>query len=202
MTAEDPGKETPPLLQNPPHRSWLWAGVTLVGVIMIAGFSLLVLNLLDTVDHQSAELSASKSRSVGLHDQLNALKEGISEKERTLDVLSDRTIRIIFMRGLRAAPSGYGKIFWSPDRGSVILQVSHLPRLPQDKDYQLWLMKGRRPVSAGVFSVQDSTALFFRIDIRSVADPVEMSSWTVTLEPKGGVPLPTGETYLAASPGL
>jgi anti-sigma-K factor RskA len=82
------------------------------------------------------------------------------------------------------------------------LQVSRLPALPRNKDYQLWVIKGKTPISAGVFSVSDTTANFFRIDGLAVTDPREISAFAVTLEPKGGLPAPTGDMYLAGSPQL
>jgi anti-sigma-K factor RskA len=106
------------------------------------------------------------------------------------------------MNGLKADPVGFGKIIWDPEKRSAILQVSRLPAVPHDRDYQLWVIKGKTPISAGVFSVSDTTSNFFRIDGLAVTDPREISAFAVTLEPKGGLPAPSGEMYLSGSPGL
>lgn len=108
-------------------------------------------------------------------------------------------MNLILMAGLDVNPDGYGKIIWDPENDRALLQVANLPKPPEDKDYQLWLIKDdQSPISAGVFSfAQPSTDLFFKIDQLN-QDPSELSNtFAVTMESKGGVPQPTGDMYLA-----
>jgi hypothetical protein len=161
-----------------------------------------VLTLLGRLDQRSGELSASGNRVTELTAQITALKDELARKEELLKVLASQKIQIVVMNGLKVNPVGFGKIIWDPEKRSAILQVSRLPAVPGNKDYQLWVIKGKTPISAGVFSVSDTTANFFRIDGLAVTDPREISAFAVTLEPKGGLPAPTGDMYLAGSPRL
>ncbi len=106
------------------------------------------------------------------------------------------------MDGLKVNPVGYGKIIWDPEKRSAILQVSNLPAVPSDKDYQLWVIKDKKPISVGVFAVNDTMSNFFKIENLAVTNPKEIAAFAVTLEPKGGMPQPTGDMYMMGAPRL
>jgi anti-sigma-K factor RskA len=180
----------------------LWKTVAWAALPVAAVLGVLVFRLAGTLDERNGELSASGNRIAELTTQITALKGELAQKEELLKVLSSQKIEITLMNGLKVNPAGFGKIIWDPGNRSAILQVSRLPALPRNKDYQLWVIKGKTPISAGVFSVSDTTANFFRIDGLAVTDPREISAFAVTLEPKGGLPAPTGDMYLAGSPQL
>jgi anti-sigma-K factor RskA len=69
-----------------------------------------------------------------------------------------------------------------------------LPPLPAGKIYQVWLVAGGPPVSAGLVAPDEvgRGASFFRTPV-DVTGPVTVA---VTIEPAGGVPAPTGAFYL------
>ncbi|MCH8127687.1 anti-sigma factor [candidate division KSB1 bacterium] len=70
----------------------------------------------------------------------------------------------------------------------------NLAAIPSDKDYQLWMLKGNQPISAGVFTPDaDGNAIS---EFTTIPDDENISAFAVTLEPKGGVSQPTGEMYL------
>jgi anti-sigma-K factor RskA len=155
---------------------------------MIIGISTLVSNLMGTIDRQNVQL-------VELRDEL-------TRKEELLKVLASRQIEVTAMNGLQVNPVGYGKIIWDPEKGTAILQVSNLPAVPSNKDYQLWVIKGKQPISAGVFAVHNKDLNFFKIENLAVTNPKEIAAFAITLEPKGGVPSPTGQMFMAGSPKL
>ncbi|MDX1585868.1 MAG: anti-sigma factor, partial [Balneolaceae bacterium] len=90
----------------------------------------------------------------------------------------------------------YGKVIWDPASNRALLQVSNLPAVPSDKDYQLWIIKNNKPVSAGVFAVNDPARdSFFKIE-KMTASERAADAFAITMEPKGGMPQPTGDMYL------
>lgn len=181
------------------RRSWLPFGVTFVALAMILGFSLYVVRLMGTIDRQDQQLVEVGKQNTELATQIVALKDELSRKEELLKVLSSKHIEITIMNGLDVNPVGYGKILWDPERATAILQVANLPNIPSDKDYQLWVIKDK-PISAGIFSVSGKDDNFFKIENLAVTNPKEISAFAITLEPKGGVPQPTGAMYMAGSP--
>lgn len=191
------GKYAPPVPGI--RRSWLPFGVTFVALAMILGFSLYMVRLMGTIDRQDQQLVEVGKEKTELATQIVALKDELSRKEELLKVLSSRQIEITIMNGLDVNPVGYGKILWDPERATAILQVANLPNIPSDKDYQLWVIKDK-PISAGVFAVSGKNDDFFKIENLAVTNPKEISAFAITLEPKGGVPQPTGAMYMAGSP--
>lgn len=191
-------EERPPVMRK---QSWVPWGIA-AAVAMAAVFALFVLQILRVVDRQNTELSALREEKAQLQTRLVALEDELTRKEEQLRVLSAKEIHISLMSGSAVNPVAYGKIIWDPDRRSAILHVSNLPAVPATKDYQLWIIQERKKISAGVFAVHDTAASFFRIDSLAVTNPKEIAAFAVTLEPKGGMPQPTGEIYLVGTPRL
>ena len=172
-------------------RAWMPLGVTFVGLAMVLAFALYVMGLLRTID--------------GQNQRLVAIQDELSRKEELLNVLAAKQVEMVLMSGLANCPVGYGKIIWDPERRVAILQVSNLPPVSSDKDYQLWVIKsagGGQPISAGVFAIGTTEPAYFKIEQLAVTDPKQIAAFAITLEPKGGVPAPTGAMYMAGSPKL
>ncbi|MDR9365152.1 MAG: anti-sigma factor [Balneolaceae bacterium] len=164
----------------------IWAYQAAAAIFLIASltFAYVTFDLSETVDFQQS--------------QITELQSQLDRQEQLLTVLSGREVTLVNMNGLDPSPEGYGKIIWDPDQGEAVLQLANLPAPPQDKDYQLWLIKaGQNPISAGVFNFErPSTDLFFRVEQLNEEPSEESNTFAVTLEPKGGVPQPTGDMFL------
>jgi anti-sigma-K factor RskA len=76
-----------------------------------------------------------------------------------------------------------------------MLYVYRFPMAPEDKEYQLWgLRDGLPPVSLGMFTVSpDGTAM---LNMKSIPEATHIVGFSVTIEPKGGMPHPTGMMYV------
>ncbi len=132
--------------------------------------------------------------------QIVELEQEVEHREELLSILSARTVDLVVMAGLEVNPEGYGKIIWDPENEQALLQVSNLPPVPADKDYQLWLIKDNTPMPAGVFTVNETDeASFFKIEEMPEANRESANAFAVTLEPEGGVPEPTGPMYLSGN---
>lgn len=164
----------------------MWAYQAAAAILLIASlsFAYMMFDLSEQIDTQIA--------------QITELQSQLERQEQLLTVLSAREITLVNMNGLDPSPEGYGKILWDSDNGEAVLQLANLPAPPQDKDYQLWLIKeGQNPISAGVFNFdQPSTDLFFRVEQLNEEPSAQSNSFAVTLEPKGGAPQPTGDMFL------
>jgi anti-sigma-K factor RskA len=191
------------LTQHAPARTrnWIPWGIA-ASLAMVAVFSLFVIKLMGTIEKQNKQLAAVEQEKQGLQTRLVSLRDELTRKNEQLKVLSAKQIHISIMDGLKVNPIGYGKIIWDPEKRSAILQVSNLPAVPSDKDYQLWVIKGKKPISAGVFAVNDTSSNFFKIENLAVTNPKEIAAFAVTLEPKGGMPQPTGDMYMMGAPRL
>lgn len=163
-----------------------------------ASFALLVvsLSLIFYSFNLSSEINKKESVITQQQTQITELKNELQQKEEMLAILESREVDLVLMSGMEVNPDGYGKVIWDSEKQQALLQVSNLPAVPQDKDYQLWLIKNNKPVSAGVFAVNDEGDNFFKIEKMAQADEQAANAFAITMEPKGGMPQPTGDMYL------
>jgi anti-sigma-K factor RskA len=174
---------------NPPRLRFVAPALVLLSLGLVS----YTIYLRNTLGRQSVALKGSAQRIVALEDSL-------SQKNAMLAVLSSKDMHLVSMSGLDVNPSGYGKILWDPVRKIAVLHVS-LPPEAADKDYQLWVIRDKKPVDAGVFQVRYSgqDGALYKIDHLVETDKNHINAFAVTLEPKGGVPQPTGKMYLLGS---
>jgi len=170
-----------------------WFSYALGGAIlfMLGAFSLYVYRLSLTINDNREFIASQKA-------QITKLWNDLDRRETVLKVMGSRKIEIVKMAGLRADSAAYGTIFMDPEKKVAVLHIANLPLLPQDRDYQLWVFKEQKKISAGTFSLSEDweRETFYSVTPFDVSDRREIDSIAVTSEPKGGAPQPTGETYL------
>lgn len=163
-----------------------------------ASFALLIvcLSLIFYSFNLSSQISQKESMIEQQQTQITELQNEVQQKEEMLAILESREVDMVVMSGMEVNPDGYGKIIWDSEKQQALLQVSNLPNVPDDKDYQLWIIRNNKPVSAGVFAVHNQADRFFKIEQMADVDEQSMNAFAVTMEPKGGMPQPTGDMYL------
>jgi anti-sigma-K factor RskA len=85
-------------------------------------------------------------------------------------------------------------VFWSERARRGIIVASNLAPLPADRQYELWVFHDGKPVNAGVFDVDPNGRALFE---SSEFPKPKADMFAVTVEPRGGVPAPTGPIVLA-----
>jgi anti-sigma-K factor RskA len=88
-------------------------------------------------------------------------------------------------------------VFWSPKARRGVLVAARLAALPADRQYELWVFLNGKPVNAGVFDVNATGRAMF--ESTSFPDP-GAQNFAVTVEPRGGMPAPTGPVVLVGAP--
>lgn len=173
-------------------------GVDWGKLAIAASFALLLVTL--SLIFYSFNLSGELKEREQIIDEQQAriteLQEEVEQKEELLAILESREVDLVIMNGMEVNPGGFGKVIWDPESQRALLQVSNLPAVPSDKDYQLWIIKNNQPISAGVFAVNDPARdNFFKIE-RLADNERPADAFAITMEPKGGMPQPTGDMYL------
>lgn len=165
-----------------------------------------------------ARLARERERSAELEDLL-AYEESISwalvreaERERSQRVALETRLRGLsrivaaieapLARSLALAGQGefrraQAKAYLEPASGRLILYAHDLPPVPDGRTYQLWVIVGEQPQSAGLFRSDSSgEAKYDSARLQDLDGPVTVA---VTLEPAGGARRPTGPLVLAGS---
>lgn len=166
-----------------------------------ASFALLIicLSLIFYALNLNSEINNQKDEIIHQQMIITELENELKQKEELLSVLEGREVNMVAMSGMEINPDGFGKIIWNPETQQALLQVANLPMSPEGKVYQLWLIKNNKPVSAGIFAVKEEGDQFFEIEDIGATDAVSANTFVVTMEPEGGMPRPTGDTYLMGS---
>lgn len=111
----------------------------------------------------------------------NIIQRIIQERE---DMLKKETI-VVNMQGTKNAPQSSANIFWDSTSANVYLVVNNMPKLPTDKQYQLWAIIDGVPKDLGVFDVKEKNMI---IKMQGVQ---KASAFAITIEKQGGAPSPT-----------
>ena len=117
------------------------------------------------------------------------------EKYKDAMMLGEPGVRFVSLAGLNPNPQAFGSVVTKPDKSAGCLYVYRFPMAPEDKEYQLWgLRDGLPPVSVGMFTVDaGGTAM---LNMKSIPESTHIVGFAVTIEPKGGMPQPTGMMYV------
>ena len=148
----------------------------------------------EKVSSQQAEirrLAEENARLAQRNDKLNA----------EMSALASRDTQQIALSGQQVAPAASARVFLEPDKRRAVVFFYNLPANAKDKSYQLWIIAGDKPRSAGVFDAgRNGNAT---ISIENLPVSTEIKALAVTLEPRGGVTQPTNtQFYVMGSPSM
>lgn len=136
-------------------------------------------------------------RQARLEQELERLEERSGRMAESLAILISPGARCIHLAGLGPSPAAVGHTFVNIQQGKAVFVGINLPALEPDRTYQLWWLEDGKPVPAGTFGVDEQGT--GSATLARVSPAAANRVWAVTVEPKGGVPQPTGETVLKGS---
>jgi hypothetical protein len=150
------------------------------------------------------QLEESRSQQVRLEGRLRSLnnevltlrtsQEELVRTRETIQMVTTRGAAVCSLRSLdtvRAAAAS-GVMFVDATRSRWYLVMNGLEQIPSEREYQLWFLVDGRPVSGGTFSAQTG----HRVELSAASMPAGANAVAVTIEPRGGLPLPTGPMVL------
>jgi hypothetical protein len=105
----------------------------------------------------------------------------------------DRT-RVVEFRPMAPASGASGAMLIEAGAQRGLLIVRDLPPLGENMQYQLWLIQKNQSTSGGVLTV--SSQGDGRLEITPPKPFAEFDSFSISIEPFGGSPWPTGSTVL------
>lgn len=166
-------------------------------VVMAAAIGLYAAGLRGRVVDLEARLDRATAQMLVADATLAAARRVAFESQSAMAVLAAPDLARIDLAGADVAPRASARALWSRQRGMVFAAIN-LPPLPEGRVYQVWVVTGDAPISAGLLELDSSgrgTGIFATPP--DIAQPLAVA---VTLEPEGGVPAPTGRRYLIGTP--
>ncbi|HEY3172886.1 MAG TPA: anti-sigma factor [Thermoanaerobaculia bacterium] len=171
-----------------PVAGWAFAAAAAVLFVLIA---------LDDarLRRQREELRA---RNFELAQAVETSRSDLARRDLRARVLESDDVRMLFLGGKGPQPNARAKVFWSERAKRGVLVAGNLAPLAPDRQYQLWVFVDGKPVDAGVFDADPSgRALFESKDLAAIRTA---ENFAVTVEPRGGLPQPSGPIVLLGSP--
>ncbi|HVG08043.1 MAG TPA: anti-sigma factor [Thermoanaerobaculia bacterium] len=196
VTPSDTARRRVQRLASPVSRpqSSRWPAILAAASLLLAVWSgLRQARLGNELERLAAERDRLAQQVSGLDQQLGLAQSEANRMAESLAIITSPGSRAVVLAGLRPSPNAKGHTFVNPERGKAVFYAFDLPALTPDKTYQLWWIEGGKPVSAGVFNVDQRGTGSVRVER---APRGETDAWAVTVEPAGGVPQPTGEMVL------
>jgi anti-sigma-K factor RskA len=173
------------------HRRSRWENLFRVFSLGAAALAVLWAFLLN------AQVAGLRSEVVALRQELAAQSNSIEQINAALPQLAESEIMSVSLTGTEVQPQAKGQLIAAPDSQSAILVITNLTPLQTGRTYQVWLIEGDTPQSAGLLRV-DETGQGVLV-LTSNADIGSFDALGISIEPGEGSPLPTGEIVVLGS---
>jgi anti-sigma-K factor RskA len=167
---------------KPPARSWYLSASIVMGILLIIALLFFLSDQLKTTGD--------------LEKKLSDLQAQVQQQREIVEIFQARRVEMLPLVNADSKSEGFGKIFWDPEKRRAVLQVVNLQPEPADKQYQLWLMKDKKLLSAGAFDVTRDKANVFTVMTLPIGEKRDLEGFAVTLEPRGGSTQPSGAIVL------
>lgn len=126
-----------------------------------------------------------------LNDRVAAQSESLNQIITNLPQTNPSNVITVSLKGTEAQPQAQGQLIANPESQSAVLVISGLPKLEPGKTYQVWLIDGGGPVSAGLLRVDENgQGVFIVTSKESIGS---FKTLGISVEPDGGSPQPTGD---------
>lgn len=126
-----------------------------------------------------------------LGDALVAQSNSLEQINAKLPELNSSDVVTVSLNGTTSRPRARGQLIADPNSTSAVLVIAGLGQLEAGKTYQVWLIDGGGPKSAGLLTV-DANGQGMLI-VTSELSIGEFNSLGISIEPDGGSAQPTGE---------
>jgi anti-sigma-K factor RskA len=199
-----------PPAASPSHRRRrlpVWAAVA--AVALGAALGALGIRMVDELQHaresaraleavlasEQAALTDARAQLATANEARAQLAAEVERYEDTFRVLTAPATRALELEDQDPNGSARARAYVSPETGTLVLYAYGLPPLPEDRVYQAWVVPDGPPLPAGLLAPSaDGVARHEATNLVGLDAPVAV---TVTIEPAGGGPAPSGPTVLA-----
>jgi anti-sigma-K factor RskA len=166
-----------------PQKRWSWfTALVTAAAATVAAFALFLYQ--QKIHRQETALMRIEIERSNV--EASALREALAL------IQAPETREVTFGQGQPAPPRG--RVFFHPT--GVLLIASNLPKPPEGKTYEMWIIRGGTPAPAGLFSPNDrGNALHL---FHPSAPPATSDVVAVTVENSAGVAAPTSTPIIVA----
>ena len=152
-----------------------WLAAASVILFLVAGY------FAYTFYNQTKELKASNAKLEENFNRTDSLINKMLEEQR---MMTDPDVTVVNLIGTTPAKAS-ANIYWDSTSADVYMVVKNMPKLPSDKQYQLWsIINGPggqlQPSSLGLFDMGDNKKVILKMSNVKKAD-----AFAITIENRG-----------------
>lgn len=180
---------------TPAHSGVAWLPLAAAAILVLlvwSSWSQVQLRL--EVQTLQAQRTADDAKLTSIRGDLDKARRQLGRFAMVNRILATPGLETVHLAGLETAPKASAQALVTADASRAVFYVSNLAQTEADKTYQLWVIAGGRPLTAGLFTVDKSGSASVVLEKLAAEAPIE--AWAVTIEPAGGVPRPTGPMVL------
>ena len=133
-----------------------------------------------------------------LRNEVSLLGEALIAQSNSLEQINAKLNQTtpagavtISLQGTDVQPDAHGQLIADPNSQSAVLVIAGLGQLEPGKTYQVWLIDGGGPKSAGLLTIDENGQGV--LVVTSELTIAEFNALGISVEPDGGSSLPTGE---------
>jgi anti-sigma-K factor RskA len=121
----------------------------------------------------------------------------IQQINAVLSQLTPSTVITVSLKGTEIEPQAQGQLIADPSSQSAVMVIVGLTPLEAGKTYQVWLIEGEVPESAGLLKVDANGQGM--IVVSSETPIGSFDALGISVEPEAGSPQPTGDIVVLSS---
>lgn len=172
--------------------TWRWAAAA--AIILLLGSLYYNYLYFNRYSEYKGRYEALLTTNSSLASEENVYRTRLEQMEHSLDIVKDPSVKTIKMPGTKPFPTAMATVYWNQASKEVFVMPNNLPKPSADKQYQLWAIVDGKPVDMGVFDIGTTSEELMQ-KMKSVEN-AEM--FAITLENKGGSPVPTMDQMYVA----
>jgi anti-sigma-K factor RskA len=169
---------------------WRLAAAASIALALLSSY--MAYNYWNKWRNTESNLSELLAQNQRMAEDYNKVNQRLDKIETDIRVTDNPAFARILMKGTPNAPQSLASVYWNESTQELYLSVQSMRQLSQENQYQLWAIIDGKPVDAGVFD-STSPGLFKMKDIGK-----GVTTFAVTIEPRGGKASPTLETMQVA----
>jgi anti-sigma-K factor RskA len=145
----------------------------------------------------SSQISRLRNQVSVLSEALVAQSDQLDQINAQLSQTSPSAVITVSLKGTDVQPQAQGQLIADPKSQSAVLVIVGLTPLEAGKTYQVWLIEGDVPVSAGLLKVDANGQ---GVLVVSSETPIgSFDALGISVEPEEGSPSPTGDIVVLST---
>jgi anti-sigma-K factor RskA len=144
---------------------------------------------------REGELATANATLAKQERDVAGLRAALAAAEESIAIVQQRGLTLVSLKETKDSPPAEAHILLSPPSGRALFYAFGLPKVPDDKVYELWWITEKEgPVRAALF--QPDAQGVGRVEATMPEGVGALQAAAVTVEVAGGVPKPQGQMVL------